>query len=95
MFFLIGNRTQRRRVSFINKGVRIDSGVDGNIVHIDSRNKGVRKSEYVMHYGIVSSSCKKKGRMLKHNKPCLCGSLQHATTKHRNCLLNPQYDDNM
>ena len=35
-----------------------------------------------------------KDRSVTYNCiPCLCGSLKHRRTYHRECLLNPRYDD--
>ena len=59
------------------------------------RNKsvGVRKNN-ISHYILAK---KKKSmfsdHMLHYSKPCLCGSLQHSSTKHLDCYLNPRYDD--
>ena len=33
--------------------------------------------------------------MLKYNKPCLCGSLQHRRPSHPDCLINDQYNDSV
>ena len=50
---------------------------------------GVRRDNN-LYYDVIRSQCEK---MLGHKKPCLCGSNHHATTKHRDCPLNPKYDD--
>ena len=66
-------------------------------VEYRNRNKalGVRKNN-IDHYILEQ---KKKSvfsdHMLNYNKPCLCGSLQHATTRHLDCYLNRRYEDYM
>ena len=50
---------------------------------------GVRKqgiTTYYIDHKIESVSC-------NYCVPCLCGSLKHRRTCHRDCPLNPRYDD--
>lgn len=105
---ITGRRIHARRVSRRkwdknderNKGfgvMRIDNtDVRCNIVHINSRTKGigVRQKENVLYYDVVPSPCRNVTcSMLEYNKPCLCGSKKHSRIRHRDCPLNPQYED--
>ena len=35
----------------------------------------------------------KKKKYLLFSKPCVCGSLDHVTTRHHECIFNKKYDD--
>jgi len=48
---------------------------------------GVRKDNLVYY------QFKERTTMLMYDKPCLCGSLTHRTTRNSKCLLNKQYED--
>ena len=48
---------------------------------------GVRKDDYVYY-----TKCIQRNE-LKYDRPCLCGSYEHWNISHRDCLLNPMYDD--
>lgn len=48
---------------------------------------GVRKDNLVYY------QLKERTTMLMYDKPCLCGSLTHRTTRSAKCLLSTQYED--
>ena len=52
---------------------------------------GVRKENVIVYCDV---NVKKKYKSLEYNKPCVCESLIHRTTKSSECLLNVQYNDN-
>jgi len=65
--------------------------------YIDHRTQkkplGVRQDN-MTHYILKKNDIRFCNHMLKYvSKPCLCGSLNHSSTTHTECLLNPKYDD--
>ena len=94
-FLLLGSISKRKRK---NRKRNIVGGGKG-FFKIDTRDKifyltkkdkcvGVRKKEivYMTKMNPVSS-------MLLYNKPCVCGSLSHRTTKDPECFCNDMYID--
>lgn len=85
-------KKRSRRLGFrstkMGRGVYVDRSTRSNrvIMSSNSRNKGVRREDGV----IISTTdtC----TMLYH-VPCLCGSFKHTRTNHKDCVLNPIYDD--
>ena len=74
-----------------SKGVLKES--DGNSVEIVYYKKkktgfGVRKDNLI-YYQLGDRST----TMLMYDKPCLCGSLTHRTTRDLKCVLNVRYAD--
>ena len=84
----------KKRSKTKSRGVRVDKNID-NIRYYynkrgNSKSRGVRKDGYVLCY---RESKQKTNIMLFYSKPCVCGSLRHATTRHIDCVLNGRYDD--
>ena len=47
----------------------------------------------VRNDNITICQIKDRRMMLMYDKPCLCGSLTHRTTRDSKCLLNVKYAD--
>ena len=95
-FILLGSISQRKKKRKDRKNI---VGGGKGVFKIDTRDKlfyltkkdkcvGVRKKEivYMTKMNPVSS-------MLLYNKPCVCGSLSHRTTKDPECFCNDMYID--
>ena len=87
--FHLGHKELRRIIKESRpKGVRKKT-VPISRCYIDHREKmkplGVRQ-DHMTHYIF-----KQKNNGLSYNKPCLCTSVFHASTKHQDCPLNPKY----
>lgn len=55
----------------------------------NTKNKGVMGSKnHCLDY-----SSQRDNKILKFSRPCICGSLDHFSTKHIHCLLNSRYAD--
>ena len=75
-----------------SRGVRREDKISYYNKRGNSKSRGVRK-EYDTCYIIENTISKQKKNMLFYSKPCVCGSLHHATTRHTDCYLNSRYDD--
>ena len=91
LFHIVDVFRKSKNTSSTSKGVyKENTGNTGNklnIVYYYSKRKpmGVRKHGIDIYF---------KDRSVSYNCiPCLCGSPKHRRTYHRECLLNPQYDD--
>ena len=56
-------------------------------IYVHKSGVGVRRDS--VRYLILSE----KINMLMYDVPCVCGSLTHRSTRHRDCLLNKKYMD--
>ena len=88
----VGNQTFtiRKWIHEEPKGVLLDKTYDYYICTLDNdiKNAGVRKDNKMYYY-----RPKQNGKGVNFDKPCVCGSLQHATIRHLDCPLNRRYDD--
>ena len=58
-----------------------------NIYYLNSfRNLGVKNDQIT--YCLVHQNT-----IYTYEKPCVCGSLHHSSTRHHDCVLNVRYDD--
>ena len=56
------------------------------------KNKGVMREEY-MNVVFVDEQKDKTTDMLMFSHPCVCGSMNHISSNHTDCLLNMKYSD--
>ena len=66
------------------------------VIHKNKREGvGVNRDTIYIRYRVVN--CGERNHMsknvLNYNKPCLCGSNLHATTRSKSCFLNKKYMD--
>jgi hypothetical protein len=67
------------------RGVRKDKSI--YTIYNCKESKGVRNA-YIKYY-----TTKDKGDQLHHDRPCVCGSLEHRNRSSRGCMLNVRYED--
>ena len=49
---------------------------------------GVRDDDHIYYIKYLQ-----KRNELSYPRPCVCGSCEHKNIHHKDCLLNPMYDD--
>jgi hypothetical protein len=52
------------------------------------KNVGVRDDDHIYYIKYLQ-----KRNELSYPRPCVCGSCEHRNIHHKDCLLNPMYDD--
>ena len=61
--------------------------LENDFIKRGKKGMGVREDDHVYY----KKSYQQHG--LTYSRPCLCGSCEHRNIHHRDCLLNPIYED--
>ena len=95
--FLISSIITINSFEYLGFSRRYGKGVlkeNNNVsVHVIYYKEGKKTGFGVRKDNVVYYQFKERTTMLMYDKPCLCGSLTHRTTRNSQCLLNTQYED--